>query len=238
MKVEQQIGMVVPVLNDAPALGRLLEWRADQCPGIPLWVADAGGHDGSAELAREAGASLLHTMPGRGVQMNRGAVAAIGAGCDVLWFVHADTIPPADGPAAIAGAIRTGAVGGAFRRRYDSPSAFLKATCRLADTRGRLTGWFLGDQAIFATARAFGQLGGFPEWSMFEDLEFARRLRSYGRTVLIRSVVVTSGRRFEALGPFRQTLRDLRLTWNYLGCADRPEAYAHGFAADRRGASK
>ena len=55
-------------------------------------VVDGGSRDGTCDQASTAGAHVLHSRPGRALQLNTGAAAATG---DVIWFVHADArIPP------------------------------------------------------------------------------------------------------------------------------------------------
>lgn len=234
MNDKRQIGIVVPVLNDAIALGELLTWRRKVCPDVGVWVVDAGSHDNSVAIAHEGGAEALRTLPGRATQMNRGAEAAIASGCDVLWFLHADSVPSCDSVGAIRRATSRGAHGGGFRRRFDDPSLFLRFTCRMADLRCRLFGWFLGDQGLFVTARTFDRLGGFPDWNVFEDLEFSRRMRRHGRTVLLAPKMLSSGRRFAERGPIRQTLQDLKLTWAYLNCDEDPQVCLDEFAVSQR----
>ncbi len=210
-----RIGLIIPVRDDAAALARLLAWRSRVCPALATWVVDGASSDDSARIAQEAGVRVLPGPAHRARQLETGARAALAAGCDALWFVHADALPSDRSPAAIGDAVVAGAIGGAFRRRFEGGGPFLRATCALADLRGRAFGWFLGDQAIFARADAFVAAGGFPDWPWFEDLELARRLRARGRTVLLAPIVLTSARRFTALGPVRRTWRDLRLTFHY-----------------------
>jgi GT2 family glycosyltransferase len=158
--------------------------------------------------------------------MNAGAAAAVDAGCDLIWFLHADAVPPSDAHDLILAAVQTGAAGGAFRRRFESPSVFLRFTCWLADWRCRCWGWFLGDQGIFVTREVFAAVGGFPEWPRFEDLEFSRRTRRLALTVLVRATLLTSGRRFAAAGAWRQSMRDVWATCRYLW-RGAPPARAH-----------
>lgn len=216
MPLLSNLAIVVPVLNDEAALEHLLLWRRWACPAVPVWVVDGGSVDRSIAAANRYGVQVLEARGGRGAQMNAGALAAIEAGCDVLWFLHADVTPPGGAAELVLQAVQTGAGAGAFRRRFDRPSRWLKFTCWLADWRGRWWGWFLGDQGIFAAADLFTRVGGFPEWPWFEDLEFARRSRRVGPTVLVPATLVASARRFEAMGFWRQTWRDVRATCSYL----------------------
>jgi GT2 family glycosyltransferase len=150
--------------------------------------------------------------------MNAGAAAASG---DVFLFLHADVTLEQPAYETMLDALRDPALaGGAFRRRFDSPSRLLRLGCRLADLRGTRLRIFLGDQAIFVRPEAFRALGGFPKILLFEDLEFSRKLAGQGRTVLLKGVVVASSRRFDRGGNFRQMVRNLGLTALYFAGAD------------------
>ena len=150
--------------------------------------------------------------------MNLGAAQARGR---ILLFLHADTHLPRGALTQIVDAIdRSGAIGGAFSRRYRSRSLTLALTTRLAALRNRLFGWHLGDQALFVRRDIFAKLGGYRDLPIFEDLDFSRRLGSQGRIVTLRPPVYSSARRFADAGPLRTTWRDLLLTGKYLAGVD------------------
>jgi hypothetical protein len=69
--------------------------------------------------------------------------------------------------------------------------------------RYRLTRNHYGDQGLFVRASTFHALGGYRDLPLLEDLDFSRRLKRAGRTELVRTPLVTSGRRFLARGPWR-----------------------------------
>ena len=94
-------------------------------------------------------------------------------------------------------------MGGAFRVRFDVDRPLLRLGAKLINLRTRLTGLPLGDQAHFVTRAAFEQLGGYRDWPILEDLDFAWRLRRHGRTVILRQRVITGARRFVELGVAR-----------------------------------
>jgi rSAM/selenodomain-associated transferase 2 len=206
------VSVVVPTLNEAAVLGRTLE--ALPTGFAEVVVADGGSTDATVAIAREHGARVTASPPGRGPQMNAGAAAAKG---DVLLFLHADTVLPTDAPARIAAALaEAGAVAGAFRLGIDSSDPRLRLIARAANLRTRLTGVPYGDQALFVRRDAFDAAGGFPDVPIMEDVELGRRLKRLGRIVVVPARVRTSARRWEREGIVRTTLRNAVLITLYL----------------------
>ena len=211
--------IIIPTLNEA----RLIDAQVASClalkPCPEVIVADGGSVDGTARLAEAAGARLVASLPrGRAPQMNAGAAVSRG---DLLIFLHADVVFPQAAYEALGRALREPMlVGGAFRRRFDSPSRLLDFGCRLADFRGRWFHLYLGDQTIFVRRKAFEALGCFPEILLFEDLAFSRRLARLGRTRLIEEPVVVSSRRFDREGNLRRLAGNFQLEVLYALGAD------------------
>lgn len=213
--IEPLVSVIIPALDEAAWLGRALAAVQSAEVAYEIIVVDAGSSDDTTQIAASAGVRVLQSVRRqRAHQLNLGAQHARGA---VLLFLHADTVLPPRALDSIMAALsdpRT--VGGAFTRRYASSSALLRATCFLARCRNQLIGWHLGDQAMFVRRSSFFQLGGFLEVSRFEDLDFSRRLRRFGRTVTLQPWVTSSPRRFERCGPARTTTHDFLLTMRYL----------------------
>jgi rSAM/selenodomain-associated transferase 2 len=209
------VSIIIPTLNEAHVIVPTLTAIEASMTPHEVIVVDGGSSDGTAELAKKRSDCVTCTSAcNRGTQMNEGRKLARG---DVLLFLHADTLIAPVALGKIVAALRPReVVGGAFARRYASPSTFLRITCLLAELRGRLFGWFLGDQAMFVRTEVFDTLGGFRAWEIFEDLDFSRRMQRIGRVVTLRPPVVSSPRRFSNRGPVRTTLDDLRLTCRYL----------------------
>ena len=217
------LSVIVPVLNEASRLPECLRPVLAAAPSAELLVADGGSGDGSPDLARSLGAQVLRSPhAGRAAQMNLGAAAARGS---VLVFLHADTILPPNWHHALRQALAShpNSIGGVFRRRFDTTSAWLRLTCRLADWRARRFGWFLGDQTILVRRETFESIGGYRSLSAFEDLDLSRRLRTLGPSFVVPVTTITSAHRFATRGPLVQTLADLRLTLHFLR---HPDAYA------------
>jgi rSAM/selenodomain-associated transferase 2 len=191
---DASVSVVIPTLEEEGALGATLDALARLRGPVEVIVADGGSRDGTLALARARGAHALTAARGRGAQLRAGAQAARGA---VLWFLHADTLPPADALDRIAEALGDpGVVGGAFRLRFGGASRAARFMTGLQPVFGRL-GLVYGDAALFVRRDAYEHVGGFRPFPLFEDLDLVNRLRRRGRLARLRAEVTTSPRRFE-----------------------------------------
>lgn len=212
------IAAIVPTWNEAPRLPPLLD-ALDACrPALAeVVVVDAGSEDATLEIAADRGCRGMLAPRGRASQQNAGAAAARAG---VLWFLHADTLPPPGATAEILSALEGGAPGGAFRVAFPdgerSRHPLLPAIERGIDLRTRITRTATGDQGIFARRAAFEAIGGFPDWPLFEDVAFFSALRDVGRPAICRGPLTTSARRWLEEGPARTMARMWLLRLGYL----------------------
>lgn len=193
-----RLAIVMPALDEEESLRRHLP--AALAVADEVIVSDGGSRDRTVEVARELGARVVTGPPGRGGQLNRGAAAAT---ADVLLFLHADTTLPEDGARKVREAVARGASGGAFLLRFDVERPMQRLGSWLINWRTRLVRLPLGDQAQFATRAAFERLGGYRDWPILEDLDFALRLRRSGGMEIIADPVTTGARRFIEQGAVR-----------------------------------
>jgi hypothetical protein len=209
----ENISVVIPTLNEAAQIAeRISELRA--VGGIEVIVVDGGSADGTFDRAAAAGARAYSSPPGRARQMNLGAAMAQSP---ILLFLHADTRLPADFAESVRWTLSLeGVVAGAFELRLESAGCGLRLIERLANARSRRLQMPYGDQALFLTAEAFRQSGGFPEIPLMEDFEFVRRLKRRGRIAIVPVPVLTSARRWMQRGVLRQTLLNQALICCYL----------------------
>ncbi|HYR73856.1 MAG TPA: TIGR04283 family arsenosugar biosynthesis glycosyltransferase [Candidatus Acidoferrum sp.] len=203
-----RLAIVIPALNEAANLSRLLPDLARGCPGADIVVVDGGsGDDTAAVVARLPGPWLLESARGRAVQMNHGAREA---GGDTLLFLHADTRLPDGAARAIEQALaEPGVVGGRFDVRFDNERPLFRVIAWFMNTRSRASGICTGDQAIFVRRADFEAVGGYPEIPLMEDIELSRRLKRRGNLRALRLRVTTSARKWEREGP----LRTMGLMW-------------------------
>jgi rSAM/selenodomain-associated transferase 2 len=209
------ISVIIPTCDEAVTLRATLDSVAKNKTNQEVIVVDSGSVDGTSRLARENASRVLFSpRRHRAYQMNLGAQHAHGS---ILLFLHADTVLSTSALEQIESALRSNRIlGGGFVRWYDSSSWFLRTTCLLASLRTRLTGWFLGDQAIFVRKQVFEKLGGFRDLDLFEDLDFSRRMTQMGQVVTLSPPVISASRRFQHRGAVLTTLADLWLTARYL----------------------
>jgi rSAM/selenodomain-associated transferase 2 len=197
------LSIVIPARNDAEALARTLD-HLEQLLGIggvEIVVAAAGDPSGTERAVAGRARLLQPDGSTRAELMNAGATIARG---EVLFFLHADSFPPADALELIRRTLADPrAVGGAFEHLFAEPVWSLRAITWINRVRYRLTRNYYGDQGQFVRASIFRALGGYRSLRLMEDLDFAQRLKRRGRSVLIRTPLVTSGRRFLARGPWR-----------------------------------
>ena len=137
---------------------------------------------------------------GRSSQMNQGAATAAG---EVLLFLHADTILSPDARRAINEVLADPTVaGGCFRLRFDDRHPVLRASSAMSRLGFRL--FHYGDAGYFVRASVFHEMGGFRSMPLLEDLDFWLRLNRRYRVVMANASVLTSARRFRAVGVVRQ----------------------------------
>jgi rSAM/selenodomain-associated transferase 2 len=194
------ISIVIPALEEAENLRRLLPELIGDDREIEIIVADGGSSDGTAEIAREHGAKVLATARGRGAQLAAGGAAATG---DIILFLHADSGWPKGGLKAIRKALGENpkSAHGNFRLLFDGDDGFsrwLKGFYAFI----RWWGFYYGDSGIFIRADAYRKIGGIKPIALMEDYDLVRRLRRTGRRLQIKSPpLVTSSRRFRNRHP-------------------------------------
>ena len=216
------LSVVVPTLNEARALPRLVESLASPGPGKPgesrdpipapheLVVVDGGSDDDTVAIARAANARVVRAERGRGPQLRAGAAAASG---ELLLFLHADCRVQPGALAALGRAFADASVGAAgMHQRIDHDGRFYRFVERAANARVR-RGVVYGDSGLCVRRALYEDVGGFRDLAVFEDLDLARRLRRRARVVLVPDAgLVVSARRWEEEGRLRRTFLNWGMT--------------------------
>ena len=217
------VAIVIPMLNEAASLPRLLRTLAAlHPPPAEIIAVDGGSTDGSVALAEAGGLRVIaFATRGRPAQINHGVRAAA---APLVVVLHADTLLPDDAMSVVVAALAdpgvalagfTAIICGARTVRWGTtfhnwikpwyvpllfrPHLFFKGARLL-----------FGDHAMFFRRADFLAVGGCDEsLTVMEDADLCQRLVRRGRVRLVNRLVMTSDRRVAAWG-------GLRANWIYL----------------------
>jgi rSAM/selenodomain-associated transferase 2 len=202
-----RVSVIIPALNEAERIEAAVR-SAFAAGASEVLVSDGGSSDATRELAKAAGATVVSGETLRPRQMNRAAEGATG---EVVLFLHADTTLPPTAVRDALHAVVNGALLGGFRLSFREPSLRLRVTATMINFRTSLTRCPWGDQAQFLSREVFLGDGGFRDLAILEDYELAMRMKRKGRTVILPTPVITSGRRFLEKGVLRTAIINWRI---------------------------
>ncbi|MCA0132537.1 TIGR04283 family arsenosugar biosynthesis glycosyltransferase [Winogradskyella alexanderae] len=206
-----KISIIIPVLNEEKYIEDLLYHLLENCTPkniSEIIVVDGGSNDDTCAILNnfcqrrkkdniDIKFCLVEQSPkGRAMQMNTGAEFALG---DVLYFLHADALPPKNFDALILKELSRGNNAGCFRMQFDSNHWWL-----------RLASWFTqfnwrpcrgGDQSQFITRALFDEIGGYDEnYRIYEDNILINELYARNEFVVINKKIKTSARQYKKTG--------------------------------------
>lgn len=208
-----KISVIIPVLNEVSALPDLLKELQSRSSGYigEILVVDGGSTDGTQAVVKGELVRLIPSERGRPLQLNKGAQEAH---YEILWFLHADSLPPVQFDRLIVEQVKKGNECGCFRMKFDSRHVLL-----------RFFGWLTrfnsdlcrgGDQSLFVTKSLFERAGAFNEkYVIFEDNEIIPRLKKESAFAVIQKDIITSARRYKENGVFRLQFHFARLHMKY-----------------------
>ena len=204
-----QLAVVIPVRNEAQRLPLLLADLARAPAGLvgERVVVDGGSDDGSAHLARLAGATVLHSPANRGRQLQLGVAAST---APWLLLLHADARLNADWAALVQRAMAhppaawhfdLAVAGGGLPLRLLELAVWLR--CRLR----RLP---FGDQGLLLPRALLERAGGIRPLPLMEDLDLVQRLRPLAPLRSLGQPLRVDGRRWRRHGA---RLGVVRVAW-------------------------
>lgn len=142
---------------------------------------------------------LLNSEKGRAKQMNLGAKSATG---DILYFLHADSLPPKHFDKLIIKEIEKGNEAGCFKMQFDSKHWWLRLASWLTKFRWRACRG--GDQSQFITKTLFNNIGGFDEnYIIYEDNILINELYARNQFVVINKKLKSSARMYRKHGVWK-----------------------------------
>jgi rSAM/selenodomain-associated transferase 2 len=190
------ISIIIPTYNESETIAALIHHLQAEDTGLvsEIIVADGGSTDDTVTLATTAGAVVIQSpVKARSAQMNYGAARATG---EVLYFVHADTLPPRNFSRDIMEQIAKGKTIGRFCTRFRSNRLLLRFNAFF--TR---FDWFVcygGDQTLYISRQLFCNLNGYNEnMRIMEEYDLTSRARKQAAYGIIRKPVLISARKYE-----------------------------------------
>jgi len=197
-----KISVIIPVLNEEAIIASTLQhlWQNSSKEHIKeILVVDGGSTDATCAIAKKHGANVISSARGRAKQMNCGAKNARGS---ILYFLHADTLPPKHFDQSILKSVKNNCEAGCFQMRFDSNSLFLQIFAWFSRINAKLCRG--GDQSLFTTKEIFEELNGFNEaYQIYEDNEFIGRLYEHTPFKVLPHFVKTSARKYEKHGELK-----------------------------------
>ena len=171
------------MLNESKYIDNLLRrlLQSSDIRFIQIIVVDGGSQDDTVALAKTYPIEI-YTCPqqSRASQMNYGAKYAK---ANILYFVHADTLPPLSFYQDILTAIEQGNNFGFFRQKFDSK--------KLALNRG-------GYQSMYISKELFEKLNGFDEkYVIMEEYNLMDRAEEFSSRFVIPKYTIVSDRKYD-----------------------------------------
>jgi rSAM/selenodomain-associated transferase 2 len=197
------ISVIIPTYNEEVVIGKTIQYLRSIADGqfvAEIIVVDGRSTDNTVNESEQAGARVIKSLKkGRAAQMNEGARCAKGS---ILYFLHADSLPPSTFAVDIMEALKKDFAMGCYRLRFDVDHWFLKSNAWF--TRFDVNAFRYGDQSLFVSRKYFERVGGFSEKHIvFEDYEIIKRLRRHGKFAILKKEVITSARKYVTNGVFK-----------------------------------
>jgi rSAM/selenodomain-associated transferase 2 len=186
--VNPALSIIIPTLNDAPRLERLLSSILTNArPEIECIVCDGGSSDNIDVICKKFNVKLVQTASSRAVQMNAGVQRAK---AEYLYFLHADTIPPENYYHHFLEVKKMKKMAACYQSNFEGGPFMLKLNQFFTQFK-----WLVsrgGDQSLFISKELFAEIGPYDEnmevmeeYPLIEKLLKSKRLHVFPQGMLI-----------------------------------------------------
>lgn len=191
----KKISVVIPTKNELENLKKLLPvMEVEESIGEVIVMDSPKSDDGIEKLFGNSKVRVLKSSrAGRAHQLAEGAEITTGK---ILFFIHADWLPPNGFVDDILESISKGNHAGCFSYRFDRDSRLLRFQASWSRNQSMFTGG--GDQGLFIRKEAYEQLGGYNrDMRIMEDFDLYQRIRRGGMAFeLIQNDATVSARKY------------------------------------------
>ncbi len=204
--------VIIPTLNAGARLSATLAAidEARDTLAIDVVVVDGGSGDDTILRAEDAGARVIQSPKGRGVQLSAGAKEATGRW---LLFLHADTTLEPFWSTTVTSFMR--GKGNNLKAAYftfalDDASRAARRVETLANWRARRFGLPYGDQGLLMSRTMYNSFVGYLDLPIMEDVDMVRRI-GRERLVELPATATTSAERYRRDGYWFRPVKNLML---------------------------
>jgi rSAM/selenodomain-associated transferase 2 len=188
-----KISVIIPTLNEDLHLRRLLEhFLTRQDDHIEIIIVDASKNQSVKSIAEDYHVKILECSSSRAKQMNLGAKSARH---ELLYFVHADTLPPLNFQDDFKQCLLEGYSAACYQSEFESDNKLL----RINEFFTRFD-WLVcrgGDQSLFIKKELFNELGRFDEqMAIMEEYPLIEKLLAKKQICVIPKPILISARKY------------------------------------------
>ena len=204
-----QLSIIIPTFNEEKEIVKLLQHLQNNSlknGHTEIIIVDGGSTDEtisivSEEVKQSSLTIRLISSPqkGRAYQLNFGAKNAQGK---ILYFLHADTIPPEGVDEIILQSVTENCQAGSFQMSFDKDTLFFNFWSWFTKFKWDIASG--GDQSLFITQKLFNKINGFNEnWKVMEDIEIIPRIKAATKYIKLPQKVITSTRKYNLNGAYK-----------------------------------
>lgn len=209
------LSIVIPALNAAQDLPSCVAALKASKEPKEIIVVDGGSADETMAVAQKAGAKVIASQRGRGLQLKAGAEAATG---DWLLFLHGDTVLGQGWETecrTFMSEVANQCRAAAFTFALDDASDQARRVERMVAWRCEKIGLPYGDQGLLIRRDVYTELGGFKPLPLMEDVDLVRRIGK-DRIHIISVLAVTSAERYRRHGWWARPSHNLFCLFLYI----------------------
>lgn len=214
-----QISIIIPTYNEAHYIATLVNYLYinSNVHLKEIIVANYGNDDNTTNSLKDTKVTVLQCkQKGRACQMNEGATIATG---EILYFIHADSLPPKSYCTEIIESVNKGYTCGRYKTKFATNSAGLRFNAFF--TNFDLLVCYGGDQSFFITKKLFNSIGGFDEaYKIMEDYNITIRAKQKGKYCIMKNTCTISTRKYDNTSWWRVMMANKKMISMYKANAE------------------